>query len=378
VNILLVDDDPDLRELPLARRALALGTPSDGFVGRSVQMMKVRSRIEMIAPSDASTLIMGESGTGKELVARMLHDRSRRAKRPFVAINCASFPEALIEAELFGFERGAFTGALARREGRFRVANGGTLFLDEVAELPKAAQAKLLRVLQDGMVQPLGADASIKVDVRVLSATHRNLPERVARGLFREDFYYRINVLDVTLPPLREREGDLPILIQFFLDGLCGGRRQGGRSAPVLSADVYAALSAYRFPGNVRELAHAIEHAVVLAGGEEIALAHLPAVITEAAPTSGPLVALGQKNASTLPHDVTSLAAARREFEKGHLRRAVTAVGGRRVAAAELLGISRKSLWSKLRMYGLEEAAPNARPGVTARGDVFAASRLDP
>ena len=163
----------------------------------------------MIAPSDAATLIMGESGTGKELVARLLHERSPRCNKPFVAVNCAAFPETLIEAELFGFERGAFTGAVKKREGRFRAADGGTLFLDEIAELPPSAQAKLLRVLQDGTVEPLGTDVPVKVDVRVISATHRNLREHVAQRLFREDLFYRINVLDLSLPPLREREGDL-------------------------------------------------------------------------------------------------------------------------------------------------------------------------
>jgi transcriptional regulator with GAF, ATPase, and Fis domain len=322
-------------------------------------MLKLQSRIEMIAPSEAATLIMGESGTGKELVARLLHERSPRAKKPFVAVNCGAFPETLIEAELFGFERGAFTGAVKKREGRFRAADGGTLFLDEIAELPLSAQAKLLRVLQDGSVEPLGTDSPVKVDVRVISATHRNLREQVAKRLFREDLFYRINVLDLSLPPLREREGDLPVLIQFFLDGF--PRLEGGeRVVPVLSADAYAALSAYRFPGNVRELAHAIEHAVVLAGGGEITLDHLPAVIAEAAPAIIPPSSVPATGNSTMLLPVGPLVAAAREFEKVHLRRALAATGGKRVKAAEMLGISRKSLWEKLRMYDLEEAVVQA------------------
>jgi DNA-binding NtrC family response regulator len=344
------------RDLGEARRALALRSPGNRLVGQSVQMMKIQSRVQMIAPSDASTLIMGESGTGKELVARLLHERSPRASKPFVAVNCAAFPETLIEAELFGFERGAFTGAVAKREGRFRAANGGTLFLDEIAELPLPAQAKLLRVLQDGTVEPLGTDSAVKVDVRVVSATHRNLRERVAQGLFREDLFYRINVLDVTLPPLREREGDLPVLIHFFLDSFSNADGEGQKIAPVLSADAYAALSAYRFPGNVRELAHAIEHAVVLAGGGEITLDHLPAAIAEAAPAGLPLPAFQDAADGSVAFSVMPLTAAVRQFEKGHLRRAVSATGGKRVKAAEMLGISRKSLWEKLRMYDLEEA----------------------
>jgi two-component system response regulator AtoC len=344
------------RELNEARRALALRPSGNRLIGHSKQMMKIQSRIEMIAPSDAATLITGESGTGKELVARLIHDRSPRAAKPFVAVNCAAFPETLIEAELFGFERGAFTGAVKKREGRFRAADGGTLFLDEIAELPLPAQAKLLRVLQDGTVEPLGTDTSVKVDVRVVSATHRNLREHVAKGLFREDLFYRINVLDVALPPLRDREGDLPLLIEFFLDAFAKTDPAGVRRASTLSADAYAALLAYGFPGNVRELDHAIEHAVVLAGPNEITLDHLPAVVAEAAPTGAP-----PPTPSAAPHQEATallpLVAATREFEKGHLRRALAATGGKRVKAAELLGISRKSLWEKLRMYELEESA---------------------
>jgi two-component system response regulator HydG/two-component system response regulator AtoC len=343
------------RDLAEARRALLLRSPGNRLVGQSAQMLKLKARIEMIAPSDAATLIMGESGTGKELVARLLHERSLRSDKPFVAVNCAAFPETLIEAELFGFERGAFTGAVKRREGRFRAADGGTLFLDEIAELPPSAQAKLLRVLEDGTVEPLGTDVAVKVDVRVISATHRNLREHVAQRLFREDLFYRINVLDLSLPALREREGDLPVLIQFFLDGFPRTDGRGRRVLPVLSPDAYAALASYRFPGNVRELAHAIEHAVVLAGGGEITLDHLPAVIAEAAPAGIALPTLrGAVNGAT-PVVVVPLVAAARDFEKLHLRRALAATGGRRVKAAEMLGISRKSLWEKLRMYDLEE-----------------------
>jgi DNA-binding NtrC family response regulator len=317
------------RELAEARRTLAARPTQHSLVGNSAPMTKIRARVGMIAPSDAATLVLGESGTGKELVARMIHDASPRAGKPFVAVNCAAFPDTLIEAELFGFERGAFTGAVKRREGRFRAADGGTLFLDEIAELPLPAQAKLLRVLQEGMVEPLGTDQSIQVDVRIVSATHRNLRERVAQGLFREDLYYRINVLGVALPPLREREGDLPILIEFFLQGFAKTDSSGSRVVP-----------AYPFPGNVRELAHAIEHAVVLAGQGEITIDHLPEAIAEAAPS-------GSSSSSDviLPEGagarVAPLAVALRELEKQHLRRALAATGGKRVKAAEMLGISR-------------------------------------
>jgi DNA-binding NtrC family response regulator len=348
------------RELTEARRVLALRPPTNRLIGNSTQMTKVQARIDMIAPSDAATLIMGESGTGKELVAHLLHERSPRAGKPFVAVNCAAFPETLIEAELFGFERGAFTGAVKKREGRFRAADGGTLFLDEIAELPFSAQAKLLRVLEDGTVEPLGTDSSVKVDVRLISATHRNLRDYVAKGLFREDLFYRIRVLDLTLPPLREREGDLPLLIQFFLDGFAKADVIGLPIVPVLSSDAYAALLAYRFSGNVRELAHAIEHAVVLAGGGEITLDHLPADVAEAAPTGLPLPIRRAVAPVPWSAEVVPLVAATRAFEKGHLRHALASAGGVRVKAAELLGISRKSLWEKLRMYDLEDRSAGA------------------
>ena len=346
------------RELTEARRALLTSQMTTRLVGQSPQMTKVRSRVEMIAASEAPTLISGESGTGKELVARMLHEGSPRADKPFVAVNCAAFPDTLIEAELFGFERGAFTGAANKREGRFRTADGGTLFLDEIAELSQTAQAKLLRVIQDGTFEPLGTDTAVEVDVRIVSATHRNLREQVANGLFREDLFYRINVLDVTLPPLREREGDLRLLIDFFLAGHVGTGAKNVR--PTLSREAYAALAVYPFPGNVRELGHAIERAVVLAGYGEITLDHLPEIILDFRPTATG-GALSPAGAAADPTIVASLADATREFEKAHLRRAIEASGGRKIKAAQQLGISRKSLWEKLRRYDLEEEAPLAR-----------------
>ena len=198
----------ELREPPSSREQL---------VGHSPGMLRLVKRMETIAHSDAAVVITGESGTGKELVARALHDGSGRRSKPFIAVNCAAFPDTLIEAELFGYERGAFTDATTRRDGRFKAAHGGTLFLDEVAELSQAAQAKLLRVLQEGTIEPLGSNETVKVDVRIVSATHRDLRARIADGLFREDLYYRINTLDIAIPPLRSRGGDLPVLVQHFI-----------------------------------------------------------------------------------------------------------------------------------------------------------------
>ena len=309
-------------------------------LGASPLIARVLDRIAMMAASDAPVLITGESGTGKELAARTLHRQSGRRDKPFVAVNCAAFPDTLLEAELFGHERGAFTGAVKRRVGRFTAAHGGTLLLDEVAEIPLLGQAKLLRVLQEGSFEPLGTNLTEVVDVRVVSATHENLRERVARGRFREDLYYRLNVLDLQMPSLRERREDLPVLMRHFIQHFT----PHGSTAPAVSPRAWAALSGYGFPGNVRELAHVVERAVLFSRGADIDLDHLPPEIAgeaAAAPAgSGPL---------------SPLAVAVRAFEHEYLLRALGATEGRRDRAAELLGISRKTLWEKLRAHGISD-----------------------
>jgi DNA-binding NtrC family response regulator len=329
-----------LHELETARTLLAQTDTAEPIVGRSVQMLRLFDRVNTIATSHAPVLLTGESGTGKELVARALHDRGSRRDKPFVVVNCAAFPDTLLEAELFGHERGAFTGAVKRRDGRFRAAHGGTLLLDEIAEMSPPAQAKLLRVLQEGTIEPLGTNESLRVDVRVISATHRDLKERILTGNFREDLYYRINVLNVDLPPLRERKGDLPLLVQYFLKKLA----RPGKPPPRLSPQAWAALSAFPFPGNVRQLSHAIEHAVVLANGDEIDLQHLPRDI----------VGETELGAATAPVP-RPLNTAMKEFEREYLQRALAQADGKRTLAAEILGISRKNLWEKLRMHGFSE-----------------------
>ena len=338
------------RELEQARAELSqrksngAGAGTAGsIIGRSPAMLRLAERIETIAQSDAPVLITGESGTGKELVARTLHDRSTRRAKAFIAVNCAAFPETLLEAELFGHERGAFTGAVKRRDGRFKAADGGTLLLDEIAEVPLPAQAKLLRVLQEGTVEPLGTNESTKVDVRIISATHRNLRERIKEGKFREDLYYRLNVLDIEIPPLRERRGDMPLLLQYFLNKFT----QPGKTPSTISPRAWAVLSQYHFPGNVREFAHAIEHAVVLANGGEIEVEHLPGGIT------GTL----DGTASTPAGSLRSLSAALKEFEHEYLLRALAQANGKKMKAAEILGISRKNLWEKLRLHGIASDA---------------------
>src|SRR3954451_12913014 len=330
-----------LRDLEVARAELAKEGISEVIVGRSVQMLRLLERVNTIAPSHAPVLLQGESGTGKELVARALHERGARQGKAFVAVNCAAFPETLLEAELFGHERGAFTGAVKKRDGRFRAAHGGTLLLDEVAEMSMPAQAKLLRVLQEGVIEPLGTNESVRVDVRVISATNRDLKERVVDGLFREDLYSRLNVLNVDIPPLRERKGDLPLLVQFFLKKL----GKPGAVAPRLSQAAWTALSQCAFPGNVRQLEHAIQHAVVLAVDTDIDIEPLPRDTVR----SGDIVLTG----SPVPRP---LGAALKEFEREYLLRALAEAEGKRTLAAEILGISRKNLWEKLRMHGFTDS----------------------
>jgi two-component system response regulator AtoC len=338
------------RELEHARAELAGRRQATTLVGRSPSMRRVTGLIEVVSRSDAPVLVTGESGTGKELVARMLHERSGRRDKAFVAVNCGALTETLIEAELFGHERGAFTGAVKKREGRFKAAHGGTLFLDEVAELPLSAQAKILRVLQEGTFEPLGTNTTVKVDVRVLSATHRDLKKRIADGLFREDLYYRINVIEIPMPTLRERPGDLPLLLQHFLHRFV----PPGRPTPTVSPGAWAALCQYPFPGNVREFSHAVEHAVVLSTSGEIKLEHLPSSLTAGA-------RLGGAEVVRSAGEIRPLQMAVREFEREYLLRAIAQASGKRLRAAEILGISRKSLWEKLRLHGISDAEIEAQ-----------------
>jgi DNA-binding NtrC family response regulator len=330
------------RELEQARVALLERHGDTTIVGQSASIRRVLTMVETVGVSDVPTLVTGESGTGKELVARMLHERSSRRARPFVVVNCGALTETLIEAELFGHERGAFTGAVRKRDGRFKAADGGTLFLDEIAELPMSAQAKILRVLQEGTFEPLGTNATVKVDVRVISATHRDLKRRTLENLFREDLFYRINVIQIELPSLRDRLEDLPLLFHHFLQRFT----PKGQSLPTVTPAAWTALAAYPFPGNVREFSHAVEHACILSGGGPIDLHHLPPALVRAgedAPAA---------DAASLP-PLRPLSLAIKDFEREYLTRAVRAAGGRRGRAAELLGISRKSLWEKLRAYGI-------------------------
>ena len=327
-------------EIAFRRRmaAAAAAVEREPILGDSPAARQLVDRVDAAAASDVPVLITGETGTGKDLCARAIHERSRRAERPFVVVNCAAIPEALLESELFGHEKGAFTGADRRRSGRFEAANGGTLFLDEVGELASSSQAKVLRAIETSTFEPVGSSRSVQVDVRIVAATNRDLAAEIARGAFRRDLFYRLNVVDIHVPPLRERRGDVPVLVAAFLAQIAA--RQG-RPVPDLDPRAIAALAAHDYPGNVRELQHALERAVALARGGPVRLEDLPADMTAGGGEGGGDPAAG---AALLP-----LGEALERFEQQYIRRALAEAGGHRGRAAALLGISRKSLWERLR-----------------------------
>jgi DNA-binding NtrC family response regulator len=311
------------------------------LLGRDPALAAVLRTVRQIAPSPASVLITGESGTGKGLVARAIHRASARAAGPFVTLHCSALAESLLESELFGHERGAFTGAQARRDGRLAQADGGTLFLDEIGELSPLVQVKLLRFLQEREFERVGGNETVRVDVRVLAATHRDLTGEVASGRFREDLYYRLKVIDLEMPPLRARPGDVPLLAAAFLRRFAG---EAGRSLDGFSDDALEALVRHRWPGNVRELENAVERAVVIAGGERIELGDLPAVVAKAAARPA---AIDGSGLGSPPVPGASLAA----MERFVILRTLEATGGCRLRAASILGISDRTIRTKLREY---------------------------
>jgi two-component system, NtrC family, response regulator AtoC len=333
------------RELEEARRVVASRDAGSPIVGHTPAMIRLVERVNTVAQSDAPVLVCGESGTGKELVAHTLHARGPRKIAPFVALDCAAFPENVIEVELFGEERS--TTSPRRRVGRFQAADGGTLLLGEISALPLPTQAKLLRVLEEGLVQPVGGSEPIPVNVRIVSSTQNDLKALVEKGKFRDDLYFRINVLDLHLPPLRERRADMPLLLAHFLRRFCPGR-----VPPGIGPRAWEALMEYPFPGNVRELAHAIERAVVLARGSEIDLDHLPEDI------------VGRSPESTADARIDPLNVATKSFEKRHITNALHLAGGAHQTAAELLGISVRCLRQKIERHGITfggAAATSAR-----------------
>jgi DNA-binding NtrC family response regulator len=309
------------------------------IIGKSRKMQEVFWQIREVAHSDATVVIQGESGTGKELVASAIHYNSKRRARPYVRVSCASLPESLVESELFGYEKGAFTGATQRRIGRFEAAAGGTLFLDEIGDLPLGVQAKLLRVLQERQIERLGSNHPIDVDVRFVSASLRPLGEEVAQGRFREDLFFRINTVAIHLPPLRERREDIPLLAEAFLREFSGER---GKKIESLSEAALEVLDSHDWPGNVRELRNVIERAVVFCRDTQITPEHLPPSLRDAGPRSAPPRPPGQA-------EPLRQAVERAEMEA--IRAALDATEGRRNEAAEILGISRKTLWEKIKAY---------------------------
>ncbi len=308
----------------------------NNIVGNSPAMQEMFATLAMVAPTDATVLITGESGTGKELVANALHQNSPRRDAPFITLNCAALNENLLESELFGHEAGAFTGASGRRRGRFERAHGGTLFLDEIGEMPLELQPKLLRALQEGEVRRIGETRSRQVDVRVLTATARDLKEEVAAGRFRDDFYYRLAVVEVHIPPLRERKEDIPLLARHFAEAIA---RREGRAVPALAEEAVAALQRYDWPGNVRELENFMEKTLIFSRGDTIDLPTLPWEVR-------------RENREKLSD--FSLKKAIERIEREFIRKALAETGGNRTHAAQLLEISLRSLQYKVKEYDLD------------------------
>ncbi len=328
----LVQETRRLRDRLRERNALG------HIVTDDPQMRELLEMVGQVGPSRASVLITGESGTGKELIAEAIHVASPRAKLPFVRIHCAALAESLLESELFGHERGAFTGAVARREGRFKQADGGSLFLDEIGEIPLATQVKLLRFLQERTFERVGGNETLKVDVRIIAATNRSLKDEIKKGNFREDLYYRLNVVALELPPLRDRKADVPALASFFLKRYAA---ENGKTLSSIAGDALSALTSYAWPGNVRELENAIERAVVLCDGPRIEKKHLPSSVVPAG---------DGERVPAIPGTTIQ------DLERYAILKTLESCGGSTSRAAMILGISTRKIQYKLHEYG--EPAP--------------------
>ena len=332
------------RENRNLREIIKRAKPSTKIVGESKSMQDVFRLIDRVAPTDKPVLIQGESGTGKELVARMLQERSDRSDRPFVTINCAALPEQLVESELFGHLKGAFTGAASDKPGLFEVADGGTLFIDEIGELPVALQPKLLRVLEDGSLRRVGGNRERRVNVRIIAATNRDLKAEIAASRFREDLYYRINVMSLLLPPLRNRNGDVSLLIDFLLP-----------DEWTVAADARSTLESYSWPGNVRQLANTIERATILAEDNHVTMDDLPADILQDSTKPEPVTVVGGEEETA---DTSSVQFSGRldELERAHIVEVLESTRGNKAQAARTLGIHRRKLYRLLEKYGLHNS----------------------
>ncbi|MFZ5478336.1 MAG: sigma-54-dependent transcriptional regulator [Myxococcota bacterium] len=325
------------------------------FIGTSPRMQEVYGLVRRIMATRINCLITGESGTGKELLARAIHYGSERARKPFVAVNCGAIPESLFESELFGYKKGAFTGATRDKVGMFEAADGGTLLLDEVGEMPLTAQVKVLRALAERKITPVGYAAEVPVDVRIVSATNRDLRAEVAAGRFREDLYYRLNVVQIDMPPLRERVEDVPVLVQHFVERFA---TEYGKPVRGATAEAMRLLHAYAYPGNVRELQNIVERAVALEPGPLITPASLPErVQSEIAPSPGEVEDI------EVPVEGVDLEARLAAVERRYLEKALAACGGNRTQAARLLGITFRSLRYRLVKFGMDEGTDDERHG---------------
>jgi DNA-binding NtrC family response regulator len=335
------------REAGSLRARLAERYSFDNILGASPAMQTVFKMVAQVAPSKASVLLTGESGTGKGMIAAAIHQRSPRATKPFVKLHCAALAESVLESELFGHERGAFTGATGRREGRFEVANGGTLFLDEIGEIAPAVQVKLLRFLQEQEFERVGGNETIQVDVRVITATNRKLKEEVARGRFREDLFYRLNVINIEMPALRERPSDVSLLATHFLRKFA---KENGKSIDGFDEPALAAITGYGWPGNVRELENMVERAAVLCNGPRITLAELPQTLPSARTDQGIRIPGSKFD----------------DIERFAITKTLEAVGGSTADAAEMLGMSIRKIQYKLHEY---HAAPKAGVPIVSEDD---------
>jgi two-component system, NtrC family, response regulator PilR len=324
------------KEAGYLRRELRRLTGLDNIIGQSPKMKAIFDLIQTVAPQNSRVLITGESGTGKELVARAIHENSSRSQAPFITINCGAFPETLLESELFGYMKGAFTGANENRQGLFKASHGGTLFMDEIGNMNQAMQVKLYRVLQEGKVRPLGSNEEIDVDVRVIAATNKNLEKAIATGEFREDLFYRLSVIPLHVPPLRERREDIPLLARHFLDRF---RKSMEKNIEAISPQAMRRLESYDWPGNVRELENTIERAVALESGPEISISVLPDRVAGFASVPGAVVGTGEP----FPAEGVDFEQVIAATEKYYLQAALEKAGGVRTQAAELLKISYRS-----------------------------------
>jgi two-component system nitrogen regulation response regulator NtrX len=333
------------------------------MVGESESIRSLRSQIGRAAPSNGRVLIYGENGTGKELVARSIHLQSLRAQGPFVEVNCAAIPEDLIESELFGHTRGAFTGAVTTKKGKFELADGGTLFLDEIGDMTLKTQAKVLRALQEQTIEPVGGQSSIAVDVRVIAATNKRLEDEIRRGTFREDLYFRLNVIPFQVPPLRERPEDVSLLVRHFMTQVSA---EYGRRPKEFTAEALQVLTGQPWPGNVRELRNTIERLVIMVPGDRVEERHLPA----------PLLGLSPEAPSASPAagalaDFPSLADAREDFEKRYIWKKYQECGGNMSRTAEVLQVERSNLYRKMKAFGLIPSRKNAgEPDLSENNDV--------